>query len=189
MIYTTDNRGYPYPDYNELGDFPDAIENFATAVDTDLTNSLDAPIDAAIEAKSCRASRELTTQTIATGVNVTLAYDTESYDNDNMINLAGSTTNIVVQSPGVYLLSCSVNLAATGVAGGAAAIVAASTGGVIPNPIGTSKNLDNDKATSLSCMTLHRVATVPETLTAFVRHNHAGSLTASGAQFTATRIS
>lgn len=190
MASTTPNRGYTYPEYTDANNFPAQDQLLATQIDTDLQNNLQVPITRALDAPSVRTFRGTGTQAVAAGVNVTLAYDLlPTYDNDNMYDGTVSLTNVIVQTVGTYLLTGSVNLASTGVAGGAAALVMASTGGIIPNPIGVSRNLDNDKTTSLSCTTLHRVPVVPETLTMFVRHNHANPLTASVAQFTVTRIS
>ncbi|MEU7074746.1 hypothetical protein AB0B30_32435 [Streptomyces narbonensis] len=182
-------RGYTYPEYTDPADFPAQIQDFATDVDLDITNNLETPITEALDAPSVRAFKAAGGQAVAVNTNVTITFTTETYDNDNMFNVGVSTTNVVVNTPGIYFLSGSVNLAPTGAAGGAAALILASTGGVVPNPVGVSHNLDNDKDTSLSCMTLHRVAVVPETITMFVRHNHANPLTAAAAQLTATRIS
>jgi len=186
---TTVNRGYPYPEYTNGADFPAQVQAFATAVDTDLANNLRDPALLALDAPSVRAFRGTGTQNIPTGVNTTLQYDLlPTYDNDNMYDGTVSLTNITVQTPGVYLITGSVNLAQTGVAGGSAALIVMSSGGVVQNPVGDSREIDNDKPTSISCTTLHNVAVVPETITMFVRHNHAGALTASIAQITMTRI-
>ena len=189
-MQNTPNRGYAYPEYTDPRDFPTQDQLLAIQIDLDLRNNIDVPADEALDQPSVRAFRGTGTQAIPAGVNTTLAYDLlPTYDNDNMYDGAVSLTNIIVQTQGTYLLTGSVNLGATGVAGGAAALIMASTGGVTANPVGVSRNLDNDKPTSLSCTTLHRVALPPETLTMFVRHNHGGPLTASVAQFTVTRIS
>lgn len=189
MTMNTPNRGYPYPEYTEANSFPAQDQALATAIDTDLNTNLRDPIVQAFDEPSARASRPTGSQAVATGVDVTLSYTTENYDNNSMINLAGSATNVVIQTPGVYLLTGSANVQPDGTATGAAALILASSGGVVPNPAGTSRNLDNDKDTSLTVTTLHRVATVPETITQLVRHNHGASLNISIAQLTATRIS
>lgn len=187
MTMTTPNRNYPYPEYNEANNFPTQDQALATAIDTDLQNNLAVPIADALDAPSARASRPAGSQAAATGTNVTLSYTTENYDNDAIVNLAGSATNFVIQSPGVYLLTGSVNAQPDGSATGAAALIMQSSLGTVPNPVGTSRNLDNDKDTSLSCTTLHQ-AVAAEVITMFVRHNHGANLNFSIAQLTVTRI-
>lgn len=188
MTLNTPNRNYPYPQYGDLANFPAQQQAFATAVDTDINTNLEVPLTEALDEPSARASRPLGTQAVANATNVTLTYTVEDYDNDAIINLGGSTTNLVIQTPGVYLLTGSVNFTPDGAAGGAAALIIQSSAGTVPNPGGSSRNLDNDKDTSLTCTTLHNVPVAPETLTLFVRHNHGASLNVSIAQFTVTRI-
>ncbi|MER5705980.1 hypothetical protein [Streptomyces sp. NPDC002122] len=188
-MQTTPNRGYSFPEYTDPANFPTQIQDFATDVDTDLDTNLRDPALRALNAPSVRAFRGTGTQNIPAGANTTLQYDLlPTYDNDNMYDGTVSLTNITVQTAGVYLITGSVNLAQTGVAGGAAALIVMSSGGVVQNPVGDSRELDNDKPTSISCTTLHNVAVVPETITMFVRHNHANPLTASIAQISVTRI-
>jgi hypothetical protein len=188
MSGTTPLRSYPYPTYGDPASFPSQQAAFATAVDTDL-QALKVSIDEALDEPSARASRPAGTQAIATGVNVTVSYTTEDYDNDGIVNLGGSSTDFVIQTPGTYLLTGSVNMQPDASSTGSAALIMQSSVGTVPNPVGTSRRLDNDKDTSLSCTTLHRVPTAPETITMFVRHNHGVSLNASIAQLTVTRIS
>lgn len=187
MTQFTTNRNYPYPEYTDAADFPAQDQALATAIDTDLQNNLAVPVAEALDAPSARASRPAGSQAAGTGVNVTLSYTTENYDNDNIVDLGVSATNFTIQSAGVYLLTGSVNAQPDGSATGAIALIMQSSLGTVPNPVGTSRNLDNDKDTSLTCTTLHQAA-AGEVLTLFVRHNHGASLNMSIAQFTVTRI-
>jgi len=188
MTLNTPNRGYPYPEYTDANNVPSQLQALATAVDNDLLNFLETPITERLDTPSVRVTRSVGTQAVAANVNVVMQYDPiETYDNDNMYNSGVSNTNIVVNTTGTYLLTGSVNLAPTGVAGGSVALIVMSSGATTPNPVGASRPLDNDKATSISVTTLHR-ANAAEILTLIVRHNHGGALTASGAQFAATRI-
>jgi hypothetical protein len=189
-MLTTPNRGYSYPEYTDPANFPTQIQDLATDVDLDVTNNLDVALDEALDQPSCRVFRDVGTQIIPAGANTTLTYSAvPTYDNNLFFDFAISPSNVVVRTPGVYLMTGSVNLAPSGAAGGAAALIMASTGGVIANPVGVSRNLDDNQTTSLSCTTLHNVGTVPETITMFVRHNHGASLNASFAQLSLTRIS
>ena len=149
----TINRGYPYPEYSDPADFPAQSQALATAIDTDLFNNLETPVNEAFDEPSVRAFRGTGTQVIPTGANTTLAYDlVETYDNDNMYNGGVSLTNITVQTVGTYILSGSVNLAPDGSATGSAALIVTSTGPVL-NPVGVSRPLDDLRFTSLSCTT------------------------------------
>lgn len=187
MSQITPNRSYQYPTYPDAADFPTQDQLLATQIDTDLFNNLETPMDEAVEEPSVRAF-QTGSQGVATGVNVTLSYNSETYDNDNMFDFLASNTNIIVQTPGTYLLSGSVNISAVGASPGSCALIVMSTG-PLTNPVGVSRPLDNDKVTSLACTTLHRVTTVPETLTLVARQNTGVGLTATITQFTATRIS
>lgn len=188
MTLNTPNRGYPYPEYTDVNNFPAQLQALATAVDSDLLNFLETPILERLDTPSVRVVRSIGTQAVAANVNVVLQYDAmETYDNDAMYNGGVSLTNITVQTTGTYLLTASASVLPTGSAGGSVALIVMSTSGTTPNPVGASRPLDNDKATSISVTTLHR-ATVGEVLTLIMRHNHGGALTAVSAQFAATRI-
>jgi hypothetical protein len=185
----TTSRGYPFPEYDDANSFPAQDQALATAIDTDLDMNLRDPIVLALDEPSARASRPAGTQAIANNTDVALSYTTENYDNNGMINLAGSATNVVIQTTGTYLISGSANAQPDTSATGALALVLTSSGGVTLNPGGSSRDLDNDKDTSVSITTLHRVTVVPETITLVARHNHGASLNVSIAQLTVTRIS
>lgn len=188
-MQNTPNRNYPYPDYADPANAPTQIQNFATAVDADHLANLDTPYTAAVDYPSCRVSRPIGTTSVPANTNTTLTFTVEDYDNDNMANLGVSNTNVIVNTPGVYLIGCSTNAQPTGVAGGAAALILMSSGGVVQNPIGTSRELHATLDTSLSGTTIHRVAVVPETLTIFARHNHGGAVLFGISQLSVTRIS
>lgn len=188
MTLNTPNRGYPYPEYTDANNFPAQLQALATAVDNDYLNNLETPILERLDTPSVRVVRGVGTQAVAANVNVTLQYDPiPTYNNNGMYNGGVSVTNITVQTTGTYLLTASASVLPSGAAGGSVAVIIMSTSGTTPNPVGASRPLDNDKATSVSVTTLHR-ATVGEVLTLIMRHNHGGALTAVSAQFAATRI-
>lgn len=189
MPLNTPNRGYPYPVYTDVGNFPARDQALATAIDTDMNTNLKVPINLALDEPSARASRPTGVQVIPTGVNTNIQFTVENYDNNGIVNLGTSATDFTIQTVGTYLITCSVNIQPDGTATGTAALILTSSGGVTTNPIGTSRQLDNDKDTSLTGTTLHRVGTVPETINMLVRHNHGANLNASIAQLTVTRIS
>ena len=187
MPGSTPFRSYPYPLYAEAQNFPADMQALALAVDTDVQNELADPIALAIDQPSVRVHRSIS-QAVAQNVNVTMTYNVEVYDNDGMANLGVSNTTVTVNTPGFYLVSGSVTVGPSGAGGGALALVLVSSGGVLTNPVGISRALDNDKDTALSYTTLHYVPTAPETLSQFARHNHGAGLTSTAAHLTVTRI-
>ena len=188
MAGTTPFRSYPYPTYGDATNFPTQQQAFATAVDTDIDTNLNDAISAELDAPSARASRPSGTQAIANATNVTISYTTEDYDNAGIVNLGGSATNFVIPTAGVYLITGSFNMQPDAAAGGSIALTINSSGATMPIPGGSSRQLDNDKDTSVTATTLHQVVTAPETITMVARHNHGASLNASIAQLTVTRI-
>lgn len=183
MASTTPNRSYPYPDFGDTQNFPAQMQSFALAVDTDVYNSLSLPLEEARDEPSFKTMRSAV-QAVAPNVNVTMTYDSVVYNNGTFTPGASS---VIIGRPGVYLVAGSVALSPSGSAGGSAALVLASTGSMA-NPGAVSRALDNDKDTELSYLTLHYVPTAPETLSQFVRHNHAVSLNSATTQLTVTRI-
>jgi len=184
----TPERNYPYPEYATANNAPAQIQSFATAVDTDILSFLQQPRQAANAYPSARVWRAVGNQAIANNTSVTLTYTAETFDNNSFFDIGVSTTNVVVNTAGVYLIGCSVTMQADGSATGAAALILMSSGALVQNPIGTSRDLHATRDTSLSGTTLHRVITTPETLTMFVRHNHGAGLNAAFAQMSVTRI-
>jgi hypothetical protein len=184
-VPNTPNRGYPYPDYADPANFPADHAALALAVDSDMDVLFDAAT-LAYDEPSARATR-MANQNIPANVSTTLTYTAEAYDNDNIFTLA-APGNMVIQTPGLYFVSGSMTIGSDGAAGGAVALIAASSGALLANPFGVSRELDNDRETSLSYTTLHYVPVAPETLSQFVRHNHGAALNVTNAQFTVTRI-
>lgn len=188
MALNTPNRGYPYPQYGDVNNAPTQIQAFATAVDTDMFNNIRAPRLEAEGYSSCRVIRDVGTQAIANNTSVTLTYTVETYDNDGMANLGVNNTIVTITTPGVYLLGGSVNMQPDGSATGAAALIFASNGGVVQNPVGSSRDLHATRQTSISGTTLHQVLVGGEQISMFVRHNHGAGLNATLAQLSVTRI-
>lgn len=178
----TPNRGYPYPDYTNVADFPAQYQAFITALDADLDVIRDAA-EAALDEPSVRVAF-LGVTVVPQNVNTTVTYNLEEYDNDNMFNIGVSTSNVTINTTGIYLVSGSLTMASDGAAGGAVALIP----NVGVNPFGVSRALDNDKETSLSYTTLINATVVPQVVNQTVRHNHGAALNLTNAQFTLTRI-
>ena len=177
-------RGYTYPFYTDLTDFPAQIQDLATDIDTDVQNRYDL-IAAALEAQSVRLTKSVS-QTIASGVNVNVIWNTEVTDNDAMADLAVDNTRIQIQTPGTYLISGHVQFG--GGAAGGVSVVLTSSGAVSPITLGASKALDNDKDTSISWTTLHWSPVTPDNIVVVARQNSGGNISATAGSFTATRV-
>lgn len=178
-------RGYIYPTYADPASFPSQMQALATSIDGDRTN-LGAAIVAAMEEPSVRLSKSAS-QSAANNTNVTVTWGTEDFDTNNMANLGVDNTRIQLQTAGAYLLSGHVNMAPA--AAGSVAAVLTSSAGTEPNPIGVSKQLDNDKNTNLSWTVLHRTTSTPDNITVFVRQNSGGAINIVSGSFTATKVS
>lgn len=98
----TTPRGYPYPLYTDLNDFPAQIQSLATAIDTDIDSLYDRL--AAGNAQPAAIVETLNVnQSVANNTDVTATFATEVYDNAAMVNLGVSNTNINIVSTGIYL--------------------------------------------------------------------------------------
>lgn len=113
MPDTTIPRGYPYPIYTDPAmDFPDAIQDLATAIDTDVGAAV-TRLAAARQRPSVRMT-SVAAQSVASNTSTLAGFTTGgvSYDNAGMANLAASRLEPTEQ--GVYFLAARVVFAAPG---------------------------------------------------------------------------
>ncbi len=99
-------RGYTYPLYGDPVNFPAALQDFATDVDTDVaglvtttTGGLNRPSARA----SATANQSLTANTFHFAT-----FATEDYDNAAMVNLGVNNTRMTFTSTGIYLVTAEV---------------------------------------------------------------------------------
>ncbi|MGH7252438.1 MAG: hypothetical protein ACREIE_01440, partial [Nitrospiraceae bacterium] len=101
MPATTPNFAIPFPcsgdtiDCDAFAAFTQGIQGAITATGAAQVSALNRP--------AARANTN-GTQTYGAGVLTTVAFNTVSYDNDNMIDLAVSATNFNIQVSGMYLV-------------------------------------------------------------------------------------
>lgn len=105
----TPNQSLPYPLYTEAVNPPAQIQAFAEAAD-DAVVASQALISSIVARKASRMS-SVTAQSIPNNTTTLGTFTTEDYDNDAMINIAGSNTNIVVVTAGLYLVTASATWA------------------------------------------------------------------------------
>lgn len=183
------SRGYPYPLYTDAPkNFPQAIQDLATAIDTDMT-----ALTAFISGARARPSMQITQNTAQNITNntvtaLTWAGATVNYDNAGLHTLPSGLT---LTQRGVYLLSCSVTLNAVGSGSTfATSLAMGSSAGFIPLPVQNTTRADPDNATWLSVSTLHYVTgAVPDVITMSVWHNQGATRVAGYKTLTATKIS
>lgn len=94
-------RGYTYPVYGGLTDFPAQIQDMAQDIDADM-QSLFSRVTAMYNQPAARADGSAV-QAVANNTNVTAVYDTETYDNSTIINLGSSTTQLTIPTTGIYV--------------------------------------------------------------------------------------
>jgi hypothetical protein len=183
-------RGYSYPLYTDAHDFPAAIQDLATDIDTDVqaqvnleTNMLDQP--------SARVSANAPL-VIASNTDVTVTYATEEYDNGGLF-VIGSPTIFTFTELGLYWIeggaewssnadsttsACQLRLVSS--AFGIRAAHSPRRGvDSTPDTIGAYVNV--------SC--LHEITVVGETISMVARHNLPVASQLTNRHLTATKIS
>jgi hypothetical protein len=112
MPGATSPIGLRYPLYTEAVNPPSQIQMLADDIDDALVASQ--ALIASIVARKASRMSSVTNQSIPNNAVTLATFTTEDFDNDNMINLAGSTTNMVVQTAGLYLFTASATWATNG---------------------------------------------------------------------------
>ena len=107
----TTTRGYPYPTFGDVNNFPVQIQALATAIDTDADMLWDRTI-AGYNQPAAVVESVGVNQSIANQTTVTATFATEVYDNANMVNLAVDNGPRIV-STGIYLAMIRVTFDAT----------------------------------------------------------------------------
>lgn len=180
-------RGYTYPTYGDLADFPAAMQDFAQDVDTDVQAQV-AATTAALNAPSARASASAN-QLINPGVFTFATFNTEEYDNALMVNLGVSNDRITFTSTGIYLVEAQVNFAPNG-----NATVNGRKGAIVQNLSGISETHNTVPgiqtfASELSITTLIEVVTVGDYVRLRVIQDSGAALNIDARSISATKVS
>ena len=109
----TSPQNLPYPLYTEVVNPPAQIQALAEAIDDALVASQ--ALIAGIVARKAGRMSSVTAQAIPNNAVTAGTFTTEDFDNDNMINIGGSNTNLVIQTAGVYLVTGTATWAANAV--------------------------------------------------------------------------
>lgn len=188
MPDTTVPRGYPYPVYGDAPmDFPDAIQDLATAIDTDMTLN-ENRILAAYDRPSVRmtaSANQLVVNNIATTAVFTAG--ALPYDNAGLGNLANN--RLALSEQGVYWVTGRITLTAAGSTFGLR-VSLLSSAGLIPTIAITSRIASPTEDAALSVSGLHyKAAAGTDFITMQVLHNAAAGRTMTFRNICATKIS
>lgn len=179
-------RGYPYPLYSDPANFPTQMQNFATAVDTDVQAQVTA-IATAQAAPSARVSASAN-QAVAANTLVIVTYAVEEFDNAAMGNLGVNNDRLTFTSTGVYLIESNINMASNGNATVNARQVEIFTN--LGGSIGfTSEPGIQNSASETTLTTLYRVATVGDFVRVRVLQNSGAALNIDVRSLSATKVS
>lgn len=184
-------RGYTYPLYTDVQNFPAQIQDFATDVDTDVqaqialqTNYLDQPA-ARVSATAAQA--------VASNTDVTLTWAVEEYDNAGLW-VIGSPTIFTVNELGIYLISAWANWS-----GNLDSTLSAVSLRIQSSAVGTPRARNDIRrgvdstpdsiAASAHVSTLHEVTVIGETISIIARHNLPVASQVTDRAFSITKIS
>lgn len=181
-------RGYSYPLYTDSTDFPTAIQDLATDVDTDMQTLVN-QVAAAKNRPSARATATAN-QSIPQNVDTLATFAVEAYDNLNMIDLATDNTRIQLQQAGIYLLTARVQFAAASPAAFVTMVRLNSSAGLITNPGIMSISGSSTRVTEMTLEQIHYVTTtIPDNITLTVRHSFTAAINISARSIAATKVS
>lgn len=107
------SRGYTYPTYGDPTNAAAQIEELARDIDTDMDSLWDRMTSGYNQA-ACRVRSSGINQAIAVSTDVTATFAEELYDNQGMVNLGVSNTNINVVETGLYVAAARVTFLSNG---------------------------------------------------------------------------
>lgn len=106
--------GFPYPQATDPAAAPAQIQALAEAVDTSMT-SLEALLTTITDPPVAWIGAG--TQVIPNALGTTIVWSSEFYDNAGMVDLVSSSTEIIIPSNGLYMISCEIAFEANGTGG------------------------------------------------------------------------
>ncbi|MYZ35474.1 MULTISPECIES: hypothetical protein [unclassified Streptomyces] len=182
-------RGYPFPLYADVQNFPAAIQSLATAVDADV-QLLETARAGALNEPTVRVTN-LTAQSIPGSTTTTITWGAAgaNYDNASMWNPA-TPTLLTFTQPGIYLLEGRLEVAASGTATEVGTYTTITTSGA-QGPLATAQSLRmaQTSPTRPDLLCLYLAATAGETFGMTFFHDHTTAKSVGARSITATRIS
>lgn len=181
------SRGYTYPLYLDVQDFPTQIQDLATDIDTDIQNIVN--LGTTAFGRNTARAQDAAGQVIAPNTTTAVTFGTQAFDYGAIYN-PGTPTVMTFTQDGIYHVSMSVEFTANGNATvGGRSILMTSTSGLTPVVARESRLGNQNRNTSLDLSTLYMCVTAPETLSLFVRHNSAANVTINDRWISVTKIS
>ena len=183
-------RGYSYPLYTDAGhNFPAAIQDLATDIDTDVQGQVNELADNLDQPSATVSSNVVLAMPINTDVTVTWAV--EEYDNAGLWT-AGSPNIMTFNEVGLYLIQAyavwSSNADSTTSACGLR-IVSSANGVRARHDVRRGINATPDTITAYTeVSTLHEIQAPGETITIIARHNLVVPSQLTNRRFSATKI-
>lgn len=98
----TTSRGYPFPTFGDVADFPTQIQDLAEAIDTDMEALWDR-LTAGYNKAYCRVRSSGINQSVANNTDVAATFAEELNDNAGMVDLGTSNNTINITETGTYL--------------------------------------------------------------------------------------
>lgn len=179
-------RGYTYPLYTDVNNFPAQIQDLATDIDTDIDALWDRVV-AGYNQPACRVRSTGINQAIAANTDVTATYAEELYDNANMVDLGVSNTTINIVQTGLYIATGRVTFLSNGNATINARQVSLVSSGSLGIVGRRSVQGDQNVATAVS-LTIAFWAAGGTTFTMVQRQNSGASLNSSTRQLMVARV-
>lgn len=178
-------RGYTYPTYGDLANFPAEMQDFATDVDTDVA-ALVARQTAALNRPSARVSASAN-QSIPQNVDTFLTWAVEEYDNNAMANLGVNNDRISFPQTGIYLVQSEFVFTANGNAtvNGRKAMFAP---GLSSDKGHHSLRGSQTQDVEMSIIMLYQVSTPGDFIRVSVRQESGAALNVSVRSFSATKV-
>ena len=181
-------RGYTYRLYTDPppANFPAAMQDFATDVDTDV-QSLVNTTTTVLNAPSARVSASAN-QSIPANVPTFVTWAVEEYDNAAMANLGVNNDRITFTSTGIYLVHAEINHAPNGNA------TVGGRGGTLTQNLSsqtsshTTPGIQNT-AVEWSLTDLIQVNTIGDFIRVSLRQNSGAAVNIDVRSFSATKVS
>lgn len=178
-------RGYTYPLYTDVANFPAQIQDFAQDVDLDVESISDS-ITGALNNPSVRISATAN-QSIPVTTNTNATFAVEEYDNAAMANLGVNNDRITFTETGIYLVSAECNWVPN-----AHATVGGVLGRIVPNlgseiAIHTLRGAQNADV-EMSLTGLYEVSTIGDFVTFVVWQSSGAAKNISARSFSATKV-
>jgi hypothetical protein len=179
-------RGYSFPLYPDVQNFPVQIQDLAQDIDADIQAIADlGPL--ALDRVTARA-QDPGSVAIAPNTTTAVPFTIQAFDYGNIYN-PGTPTLMTFPESGIYQVSISVEFLANGNATvGGRALYLTSSGALTPVVARESRLGNQNRNTSLDLSSLYMAVAAGETISAFVRHNSGANVSIADRWMSVTKL-